>query len=191
MFRNERIEPRGPVDSEVDYIFIAEFQCSYRTVKSPLFLFGARYEWSRYRSPVAEQFVDGYFIVFVVLFEANNGDWCVARLAQDKGIVFQEEDCAVQEFLPASDVLKSVPKTYTRPEWVVSEAYWPMHDGRTMEFLGQVTLRESPITRQLLTWNTNVYLFGVNRPNGPTFKIMTQQSDLQSLEDYERRIGLR
>jgi hypothetical protein len=53
-----------------------------------------------------------------------------------------------------------------------------------MKFLGQVYLPENDVTRTLLNWDWNVYLFWTHANGANRFKITDQRTDLQTAEEH-------
>ena len=50
------------------------------------------------------------------------------------------------------------------PRWVEDEPSWPFHGRKPMVFICQTSLPENETTRDSLTWDTEVYLFGSRVP---------------------------
>ena len=52
------------------------------------------------------------------------------------------------------------------------------------DFLDQLALPDTDLTRAMFTWNTNVFLFEASVGSRDTFKVVEQQSDLQTAEEH-------
>ena len=55
---------------------------------------------------------------------------------------------------------------------------------KPMTVLDQLALPDTDLTRAMFTWNTNVFLFEANVGSRDTFKVVEQQSDLQTAEEH-------
>ncbi|MBC8217420.1 MAG: hypothetical protein H8E73_03050 [Planctomycetes bacterium] len=52
-----------------------------------------------------------------------------------------------------------------RPQWVEEEPCWPYLEGKPMIFISQVLVPENDVTKEHLTWDTVIYLFGSRVPS--------------------------
>jgi hypothetical protein len=50
------------------------------------------------------------------------------------------------------------------PRWVEDEPAWAFFDGRPMVFIRQISLPANAVTKGCLTWDEELYLFGIRIP---------------------------
>lgn len=149
-----------------------------------VYLFGARY--SLLDALVGgEALGDGYFVEYFVVTRSLDGDdWTAHRLLQRESVTFSESDES-QDYVPAADVNHPLtPSTADAPAWETTEAFWPTVRGAPMRFVGQAELPENTVTRELLTWGINVYLFWAEVNGKDCFKLVMQETEFQSAREH-------
>ena len=57
------------------------------------------------------------------------------------------------------------------PRWVEDEPAWPFFEGRPMVFVSQTSLKKNIITEKDLTWDEEVYLFGIRIPLSKGYRV--------------------
>ena len=154
----EWLSERKPVP-----VFVESFGVPSQPAETPVFLFGTRYDLSEVLCE-GETLGDGegYFVEYFEVEESPAGGWLLHRLLQRASVTYSEEDDP-DDSLPAREVGASSRSVDAPPRWKSSEAEWPTYAGAPMKFLDQVELPETEVTRTLLTWNTNVFLFWTTR----------------------------
>jgi hypothetical protein len=58
------------------------------------------------------------------------------------------------------------------PVWVEEEPTWPFLDGKPMVFLSQTKIDRTPVSDQLLSPGSTVYLFGARQVDGKGFRMI-------------------
>jgi hypothetical protein len=67
------------------------------------------------------------------------------------------------------------------PNWLEQDSDpWPFYDGRPMVFIGQLPLLENKTTRDHLTWDAMVYVFGARKVTEHGYEIVYKEV-LQSM----------
>jgi len=126
---------------------------------------------------------EGHFLEYFVLEGSSADGWVLYRLLQRASVTHSEEN-EPGDYLTARDVDAASQSVEAPPRWKASEAAWPTYAGAPMKFLGQVHLPENDVTRALLNWDWNVYLFWTYANGANRFKIIDQPTDLQTAEEH-------
>lgn len=152
-------------------------------VGAELYVFGARYELS-------DALIDGqslgagYFIEFFVVWEEAPGRWTVRRLLQHQSITFSETGES-GDYIAAEDIRDQMLLCSRElPIWKTSEAVWPTCGDRPMKFVGQFSLPDTKVARDLFTWGENIYLFWAQTGSSVVFKIVEQEADFQTADEH-------
>jgi hypothetical protein len=165
-------------------VFLGTFSAPTPDHGREVFLFGARYDLSEALVD-GQSYAPGYFVEYFVVWEMPSKQWQVHRLLQRGGDTYREDEEQSRDCVDA----KSIKQLRTLcadkpPKWKRSEAHWPICDEKPMIFLGQLALPDTKVARELFTWNTNVYLFFMQRQGSIAFKVFEQASDFQTAEEH-------
>jgi hypothetical protein len=164
-------------------VFLAAFPALPVAARADhIFLFGTRYNLAEALIG-GQSLAPGYFVEFIVFRELSSGDWATHRLLQQQSVTFSD-DGEARDYVSASSIAAESFCRSTLPRWKWDEALWPTHQGKPMTFLGEVALPDTNLTRALLTWDMSVFLFDENLGGRNTFKIVTQESDLQAAVEH-------
>lgn len=91
------------------------------------------------------------------------------------------------DYIPATEIGDPAALSVDQPPaWKAEEAVWPTSEGIPMTFMGQANLPETEITRALLTWGLDVYLF-VGTTDELRFKIVEQDITAQTAEEHYKQ----
>jgi len=152
-------------------VFIASFGLGGGSGAGAVHLFGLRYDLAD-AIIAGEDFSGSHFIEYVAV-RMESGQWRARRLLQRDNstyvVIAEGEDHVPAERLEKQAARLSVGAP---PEWKWSRAHWPTTRGEPMQFVGQVALPETEITRTMLTWASTVFLFW--DPATSSFKIVTE-----------------
>lgn len=164
-------------------VFLSEFSAlPLSEHANDIFLFGARYNLQE--ALIGGQSLGpGYFVEYLVFRELSSGDWVTHRLLQQQSVTFSD-DGETRDYVAASSIAAASLCRGAPPRWKWDEAVWPTHQGKPMTFLDQLALPDTDLTRTMFTWNINVFLFEANVGSRDTFKVVTQESDLQTAEEH-------
>lgn len=161
-----------------ELVFIDQLQFENRDI----YIFGARFNTVSAAFEGGARLPAGFFINYTVVSCFSEKAERVAVLAQHGGPIYGEvsekNDWMWAKRIPKDRYMSLI----NRPRWKMSEAQWPLSDGKPMQFLGQVVLPENEVSREFLTWGKSIYLFsdeGMGR-----FKITSQDTDLQTAEEH-------
>jgi hypothetical protein len=126
----------------------------------------------------------GYFLEYLV-GERTSRAWTVHRLLQRTSVTYSDRE-EQDDYVRAAEIRDPAILSLDRPpRWKVDEAVWPTVDGGPMIFVGQAELPDTSLTRRLLTWDVNTYLFA-SRGDEARFKIVEQSLDAQTAEEHYR-----
>ncbi len=186
------IKLQWPGTLEVPPVFISQFEIGSAglTRIDPvlqsqvlLFLFGFRFN-IRDATDAPESLLDGHFIVYSVVEYRDEEVFAQHTLRQTESVTYsshpEENDYVIAESVikDSSNVLCSL------PNWKPSEAYWPLLNGNPMPMFGYASLPENDVTREFLTWDEYVFLFGGTSQGILVLKITTQPLDFQTLAEH-------
>ncbi len=164
-------------------VFLGKLPAANAEGGGELYIFGARYELS-------DALIDGqllgpgYFVEYFVVWEKSPGEWDVQRLLQHRSVTYSEID-EPRDYVAAESVTDQEALCLNdMPRWKGSEAEWPTCDKRPMLFHGQLALPDTKVARDLFTWGVNIYLFSAQRGGSRLFKIVEQETDLQTAEEH-------
>lgn len=145
-----------------------------------VYLFGAKYELAE-ATVGGRSLGTGHFEEYFVV-TGEQGQWRTHRLLQRGRVTFSETS-EKKDYVPATNVHGT---RGSAPSWKASQAVWPVSAGSPMSFVGQAALVENETTRAFLTWGINVFLFWSEEAGEDRFKIVTQELELQTLDDHYR-----
>ena len=168
-------------------VHLAHFRFARHDDSVDCHLFGARYSLAE--AVVGGDSVgSGYFIEYVVA-EQSESAWTLHRLVQRASVTYSERE-EQADYIPATDIRNPAELSVQQPPvWKAEDAIWPKCAGMPMTFLGQINLPETEMTRELLTWGLDVYLF-VGMTDGLHFKVVEQDVTEQTAEEhYEEEDG--
>lgn len=111
--------------------------------------------------------------------------WRVHRLRQRGRSVTYSASFESGDSQRAEQALRLIGSGGRLPEWKASDAAWPLLGGRVMSFVGQVSLERqtSPTTPSGVT----VYLFWCETAGEDAFKVVTQESHIQTADEHYRQ----
>jgi hypothetical protein len=154
--------------------------------RDTVFLFGARYSVAD-ALVGGESFGEGYFVEYFVVEEAHDGSWIVHRLRQRGSVAYteSEESRDDPDYVQAEEITDPAAfALHTPPIWKRSEALWPTYAGTPMQFIGQIEIPDTELTRNLLSSGQTVYLFSAEAPDHSHYKIFEQDTHAQTAEEH-------
>jgi hypothetical protein len=164
-------------------VFIERFRVPKGGADDAVFLLGARY--SLLEALVGgESLGDGHFVEYFVATKHSDRAWAVHRLLQRQSVTFSETE-EREDYFPALEI--DDPRALSLgppPDWEETEAIWPTCTGAPMQFVGQIDLPETTVTRELLTWGVALYLFWSQSNRDDCFKLVEQETDAQTVEEH-------
>lgn len=149
------------------------------------FLFGTRYDLAE-ALVGGQDYAPGFFAEYFVVV-GNSGKWQVHRLIQNGSVTYSNRE-ERKDYVPATHVGFGSER---RPKWKVSEAVWPLCDGKPMRFVGQVLLDKTKFKDQCVPTGISVYLFEADEGGEDCFKIVTQNAAAQTAEEHYRDEAIR
>lgn len=165
-----------------EVVFVHQFAAWGSDAPVEMFLFGARYDLSEVELE-GTTLGPGHFVEYIVASRRERSEWSVCRLLQHASPTFSDRS-EKGDYIFAREMSNIAVLSVARPpSWDVSEAIWPTIGSKPMLFIGQVTLPDTPITREHLTWDVSVYLFWNRLEDTDRFKVV-EQAHGQTAEDH-------
>jgi hypothetical protein len=125
---------------------------------------------------------EGHFLEYFVA-ERSSDKWAAHRLLQRASVTYSENE-EESDYVPAAGVEDPAALSLNVPPlWMAEDAVWPTLDARPMMFVGQTEFPETTLTRELLTWGINAYLFS-NATSNLQFKIVEQEVSTQTANEH-------